>query len=135
MKSSTGRSQGKSSKRKLNQGYLRFVLAGACIFAFLLILSILFAKSDINDSIIFLYSENCAECGNIEPEIKETAIEAGIKFYKIRYDDLDFAPGIAFIHNNTMLITGYKDRESLKKQVCGFMKSRKACRMAGEVWE
>lgn len=105
------------------------------IIVSLLLLVILFTKQNINNSIIFLYSDECSICSQIEPEIREITSKAGMKFYKLRYDEPGTTPGLIFIHHNEVLISSYKDAESFKKQICGFTKIKKACRLAGEVWQ
>lgn len=101
----------------------------------LLLLVILLAKSSLDNSIIFLYSDDCGRCSNIEPEIKDITSKSGLRFYKLKYDEPGAVPGLIFIHHSTILISGYRDAESFKKQICGFTGLKRACVMAGENWK
>lgn len=117
-------------KGKDTTAILKFISAALV----LVLLLVLFIKPGINNSIIFLYSDRCGECKNIEPTVKDITDKAGMRFYRIKYDEPGFTPGLIFIYNNTLLITGYRDGDAFKKQLCGFTKSKKACSMAGESW-
>lgn len=111
-----------------------FVAAIAIIFV-LLLLVVMFAKPSLNSSIIFLYPDGCTRCDAIEPEVKEAALKSGMRFYKMEYVVEGPAPVLIFIHNSTAFISGYKDADSLKKQVCGFTGLKRACGLAGEDWQ
>lgn len=107
-----------------------------CIIALLVIaILLILARKDYGNSVVFLYSDSCGACSSIEPEIKEIVSATGLKYMKARYDEPGYAPGVIIIYDDAVLISGYRDSQSLKQQLCGFTKMKKACEMAGEAWE
>lgn len=119
-------------------------IAAGAIIILLLAASIIFltpsisrriSSDSIDNTIVFLKSDRCAQCEATELEVRDIACEFGIKFYSMNYDEPGYAPSLLFMHNNAIFITGYKDAQSLAQQICGFMESKKACRKAGEIWQ
>ncbi|PIN86521.1 hypothetical protein COV19_04485 [Candidatus Woesearchaeota archaeon CG10_big_fil_rev_8_21_14_0_10_44_13] len=106
----------------------------AIVALLMIALFLVIGRMSMGDAAIFLYSDKCSVCKNVEPEIRDTIAKSGLKFYKARYDEPGFTPGLILMHNDTVLITGYRDVQSLRQQICGFTKIGKACRLAGEVW-
>ncbi|MFO8016599.1 MAG: hypothetical protein R6U32_05835 [Candidatus Woesearchaeota archaeon] len=128
---------GKKHERSLPEGQNIFVkvLAIGIVIFFLLYLAFLNKGGGVDDSVIFLYSDDCSECSALEPKIRGITAKAGMEFSKLRYEEKEATPGFIIIHNNTALISGFRDIESFKKQMCGFTGMNEACEMAGETWD
>jgi len=117
-----------ASKRK-PEGYISLKNI-ALVISSVLVLILLFAGQ--GSSIIFLYSDDCDECSKIAEEVKQITVDAGLKFKKMEYTEQELIPGLIFIHDGKVLISGYSNAESFKMQLCGFTEMKKACDIAGE---
>lgn len=127
----------KANKKKKYSTY--FFRIAICVAIGILLTAVIYLEiSRIEkaspNSITFLYSDNCQACPDAEKEVKDITEQAGLRFYRLRYDERGMTPGIMFVYNNTVLVTSYVGSQSFKQQICGFTGIKKACLMAEEAW-